>query len=50
MIKISQLVVKNIGPYLEEKFNFSIKKGHPDIHIFTGANGTGKTTHLNYLQ
>lgn len=49
MIKISQLVVKNIGPYKEQKFDFSIKTGHPDIHIFTGANGTGKTTLLHAL-
>jgi predicted ATP-binding protein involved in virulence len=49
MIKISQLVVKNIGPYQEQTFDFSIQKGHPDIHILTGANGTGKTTLLHAL-
>ncbi len=49
MIKISQLVVKNIGPYLEQTFDFAIQNGHPDIHIFTGANGTGKTTLLHAL-
>jgi predicted ATP-binding protein involved in virulence len=49
MIKISQLVVKNIGPYQDQTFDFSIQKGHPDIHILTGANGTGKTTLLHAL-
>jgi energy-coupling factor transporter ATP-binding protein EcfA2 len=49
MIKISQLVIKNIGPYEEQSFDFSVQKGHPDIHIFTGANGTGKTTLLHAL-
>ncbi len=49
MIKISQLVVKNIGPYQEQTFDFEIKKGHPNIHILTGANGTGKTTLLHAL-
>jgi predicted ATP-binding protein involved in virulence len=49
MIKISQLIIKNIGPYDEQSFDFSIQKGHPDIHIFTGANGTGKTTLLHAL-
>jgi predicted ATP-binding protein involved in virulence len=49
MIKISQLVVKNIGPYQEQLFDFSIQEGHPDIHILTGANGTGKTTLLHAL-
>jgi predicted ATP-binding protein involved in virulence len=49
MIKIRQLVIKNIGPYQEQSFDFEIKEGHPDIHIFTGANGTGKTTLLHAL-
>jgi predicted ATP-binding protein involved in virulence len=50
MIKIRQLAIRNIGPYQEEQtFNFDVQKGHPDIHIFTGANGTGKTTILHAL-
>jgi predicted ATP-binding protein involved in virulence len=49
MIKISQLIIKNIGPYDEQSFDFTTQKGHPDIHIFTGANGTGKTTLLHAL-
>lgn len=49
MIKISQLALKNIGPYKDQLFDFSIQKGHPDIHILTGANGTGKTTILHAL-
>lgn len=49
MIKIRQLVIKNIGPYQEQSFDFDVQEGHPDIHIFTGANGTGKTTLLHAL-
>jgi AAA15 family ATPase/GTPase len=49
MIKINQLSLKNIGPYAEQLFDFSIQEGHPDIHILTGANGTGKTTILHAL-
>ena len=49
MIKIRQLVLKNIGPYEDEIFDFTIKADSPDIHIFTGSNGTGKTTILHAL-
>ncbi len=49
MIKIKQLTLNNVGPYQEQLFSFHVKKGHPDIHIFTGANGTGKTTILHSL-
>jgi predicted ATP-binding protein involved in virulence len=49
MINIKQLIIKNIGPFEEEKFDFSIQKGHPNIHIFTGANGGGKTTLLHAI-
>lgn len=49
MKRIKQLFVKNIGPYDEELFDFSVKEKHPDIHIFTGKNGTGKTTLLHCL-
>jgi predicted ATP-binding protein involved in virulence len=48
-IKITQLIIENIGPYQKETFDFRIEKGHPDIHILTGANGTGKTTLLHAL-
>ena len=49
MKRVNQLFVKNIGPFDEEIFDFSIEEGHPDIHIFTGKNGTGKSTLLHSL-
>jgi predicted ATP-binding protein involved in virulence len=49
MFKIKQLLIKNIGPYEEQLFDFSILENNPDIHIFTGGNGTGKTTILHSL-
>ncbi len=49
MIKIKKLLLKNIGPYENQNFDFSIEKGNPNIHIFLGANGTGKTTILHSL-
>jgi predicted ATP-binding protein involved in virulence len=49
MINIRQLILKNIGPFAEQKFDFSVTKGQPDIHIFTGANGSGKTTILHAI-
>ena len=49
MIRLGNLHIKNVGPFEEQEFDFSIEKGHPDIHIFTGANGTGKTTILQSL-
>jgi len=49
MIKVEQLHLKNIGPFNSETLNFSIKEGHPDIHIFTGSNGSGKTTILHSI-
>ena len=49
MIRINQLSIKNIGPFKEQVFDFSIEKGHPDIHIFTGINGSGKTTLLHAI-
>lgn len=49
MIRLGNLHIKNVGPFEEQEFDFSIEKGHPDIHIFTGANGTGKTTILHTL-
>ncbi len=49
MIKVKQLYLKNIGPFVEQKFDFSVKVGNPDIHIFTGSNGSGKTTILHAI-
>jgi len=49
MIKVSQLYIQNVGPFEGETFDFSVEEGHPDIHIFTGQNGSGKTTILHGL-
>lgn len=49
MINIKQLVIEGVGPFLKEKFDFSIEPNHPNIHIFTGSNGTGKTTLLHAI-
>ena len=49
MIKISQLYIQNVGPFEGATFDFSVEEGHPDIHIFTGVNGCGKTTILHSL-
>lgn len=49
MIKVRQLLLKNIGPFDEQIFDFSVEENHPDIHIFTGSNGTGKTTILHAI-
>jgi len=49
MIKVSQLYIQNVGPFAGETFDFSVEEGHPDIHIFTGPNGCGKTTILHSL-
>ncbi len=49
MLRIRKLTLKNIGPFTNEELDFSIKPGHPDIHIIVGPNGTGKTTILHSL-
>lgn len=51
MIRLGKLEIKNVGPFEDQKFDFDFDKenNHPDIHIFTGANGTGKTTILHAL-
>jgi len=51
MIRLGKLEIKNVGPFEEQEFDFHFdkEKDHPDIHIFTGANGTGKTTILQSL-
>ena len=49
MIRVSQLKIKNIGPFKEQVFDLSVEKGYPDIHIFTGTNGSGKTTILHAI-
>jgi len=49
MIRVSQLYLNKVGPFISEKFDFSVEEGHPDIHIFTGQNGSGKTTMLHSI-
>ncbi len=49
MVRVEQLLLENIGPFKKEMFDFSIEKENPDIHIFTGTNGSGKTTILHAL-
>jgi predicted ATP-binding protein involved in virulence len=49
MIRVKQLHLENVGPFSAQDFDFSVEKGHPDIHIFTGINGTGKTTILHAI-
>ncbi|HEX2900259.1 MAG TPA: AAA family ATPase, partial [Bacteroidia bacterium] len=49
MIRVKQLHLENVGPFKAQDFDFSVEKGHPDIHIFTGINGTGKTTILHAI-
>jgi len=51
MIRLGNLHIKNVGPFEEQEFDFHFDKDkdHPDIHIFTGANGTGKTTILHSM-
>lgn len=49
MIRVSQLYLNNIGPFIKQVFDFSVKEGHPDVHIFTGQNGSGKTTMLHAI-
>ncbi len=38
-----------MGPFASQDLDFSINPGDPDIHIFTGINGTGKTTILHAI-
>jgi len=49
MLKVDQLYLHNIGPFSSQKLEFDIAKKHPDIHIFTGPNGSGKTTILHAI-
>jgi predicted ATP-binding protein involved in virulence len=49
MLKVRQLFLKNIGPFSGETFDFSVQADNPDIHIFTGPNGCGKTTILHAI-
>jgi predicted ATP-binding protein involved in virulence len=51
MIRIKQLSAENIGPFVHLELTFP-EKTIPDkaeIHLFTGVNGTGKTTILEML-
>ncbi len=49
-MKIRKLQLKNIGPFDDETIEFQEgPKDKAEIHIFTGENGTGKTTLLMAL-
>ncbi len=50
-MRISQLEVKNIGPFESETIDFKRpkKNDRADIHILTGVNGSGKSTILYAL-
>jgi predicted ATP-binding protein involved in virulence len=49
MIRVKELHLENVGPFKAQDLDFSVAEGHPDIHIFTGINGTGKTTILHAI-
>ena len=49
MLKVQRLRINMVGPFSEENFDFSVEDGKPDIHIFIGPNGTGKTTILHSI-
>jgi len=50
-LRIEKLEIKNIGPFADATFTFPEKKDKTkaEIHIFTGENGTGKSTILQVL-
>ena len=49
-MRIRKLYLKDIGPFDEVEFEFKPQeKGNAEIHIFTGQNGSGKTTVLHAL-
>lgn len=51
IMKITKLKLRNIGVFDDEKIEFPIskQKDNADIHIFTGINGSGKSTILYAL-
>jgi predicted ATP-binding protein involved in virulence len=49
-MRITKLDVHKIGPFKDAQFEFAPQEsGKAEIHIFTGQNGTGKTTLLHLL-
>ncbi|MBK7504842.1 MAG: AAA family ATPase [Bacteroidetes bacterium] len=48
-MNLKQLILKEIGPFKNETIEFQINDNEPNIHIFAGSNGTGKTTILHAL-
>jgi predicted ATP-binding protein involved in virulence len=48
-MNIRQIVLRNFGPFTGETIPFDIVPGEPNIHIFAGSNGTGKTSILHAL-
>ena len=51
LFRITGLEIENIGPFKANKINFpkKMKSNLAEIHIFTGQNGTGKSTVLELL-
>lgn len=53
LLRILELELEQVGPFgklkLEFKSNEKLKKGKAEIHIFSGENGTGKTTIMEML-
>ena len=49
MIYIKKLTLKEYGPFEYQEIEFEINKDEPNIHIFAGINGTGKSSILKKL-
>ncbi len=49
MLRIKKLVLKCIGPFDYQQFDFTTQAENPNVHILLGANGTGKSTILHAL-
>ncbi len=49
MIYIKKLTLKEYGPFEYQEIEFEINKDEPNIHIFAGINGTGKSSILHSL-
>ncbi len=51
MMRIKQLSLKNIGPFIEADITFADRSdGKPPITLITGENGTGKTIILDAIR
>jgi predicted ATP-binding protein involved in virulence len=49
MIYIKKLTIKDFGPFENQEIEFELNENEPNIHIFAGINGTGKTSILHSL-